>query len=105
MDRWSALSMVESGDNDAAIGHVGEISRYQIRPELWPGGDPHNCNLALAAARKIMQKRLEAFRARHQREASDWEFYILWNAPCQVNHPSSVVRARANRYLNLVQRT
>ena len=38
MDRWEALSMIESGDNDRAVGHGGEVSRFQIRPGLWPGG-------------------------------------------------------------------
>ena len=42
MDRWEALSMIESGNNDRAIGSVGEVSRFQIRPELWPGGNPQN---------------------------------------------------------------
>src|ERR1700722_2135395 len=35
MDRWAALSMIESGDDDRAVGSLGEISRYQIRPYLW----------------------------------------------------------------------
>ena len=34
MDRFTALSQIESGDNDFAVGRVGEISRYQIRREL-----------------------------------------------------------------------
>src|SRR6266567_952502 len=35
MDRWSALSQIESGDNDKAVGRLGEISRYQILPDVW----------------------------------------------------------------------
>jgi len=35
MDRWTALSMLETGDNDNVIGSA-EISRFQIRGELWP---------------------------------------------------------------------
>jgi len=34
MDRWTALSMLETGDNDNVIGSCGEISRFQIRGEL-----------------------------------------------------------------------
>jgi hypothetical protein len=104
MDRWSALSMIESGDNDAAVGSVGEISRYQIRPTLWPGGNPHNPNLALNVAQKIMQARLARFERMYNRAPSDFEFYVLWNAPQQVNHPRRAVARRAERFANLVAR-
>jgi len=48
MDRWSALAMLESGGNDHLIGRAGEISRYQIRRNLWPGGNPFDPHVALA---------------------------------------------------------
>jgi hypothetical protein len=102
MDRWSALSMIESGNNDAAVGSVGEISRYQIRPTLWPGGNPHNPNLALNVAQTIMRQRLARFEHTHNRMPSDFEFYVLWNAPEQVNHPRRAVARRAERFANLV---
>ncbi len=103
MDRWSALSMIESGDNDRAVGHYGEISRFQIRPELWPGGNSQNAGDALTAAREIMLPRLQAFETSHQRPANDIEFYILWNAPWEVDHPSKAVTERARRFNNLVK--
>src|ERR1035441_2322952 len=46
MDRWSALSMIESGDDDLAVGPGGEVSRFQIRRELWPGGNSRNAQEA-----------------------------------------------------------
>lgn len=104
MDRWSALSMIESGNNDCAIGSRGEISRYQIRPWLWPGGNPHNPHLALDVAQRIMRARLVKFEHTHNRAPSDFEFYVLWNAPEQVNHPRRVVAERAERFANLVDR-
>lgn len=104
MDRWSALSMLESGDNDYAIGACGEISRYQIRPTFWPGGDPRDADSALVAAKKIMAKRVSRFEQAHGRAPTDFEFYILWNAPTQLKHPSKVVSERARRFANLVQR-
>lgn len=104
MDRWSALSMIESGNNDSAVGSLGEISRYQIRPRLWPGGNPHNPNLALNVARKIMEARLAKFEHSHNRAPSDFEFYVLWNAPQEVNHPCRAVAERAERFANLVAR-
>ena len=103
MDRWSALSMIESGNNDRAVGHYGEISRFQIRPELWPGGNSQNASDALSAAREIMVPRLQAFETSHQRAANNFEFYILWNAPWEVNHPSKTVSERARRFTNLVK--
>jgi hypothetical protein len=102
MDRWVALSMIESGDNDYAVGTCGEISRYQIKPEFWPGGDPSDAHAALATARQIMRARVEAFERAHNRVPSDYEFYILWNAPGQVDHPRTVVRERARRFENLI---
>ena len=105
MDRWQALSMIESGNNDRAIGQHGEISRFQIRPELWPGGNSQNQGQALAAAKEIMKPRLEAFEKTHGRPASDFEFYVLWNAPWQANHPAKAVTERARRFSNLVRLT
>jgi hypothetical protein len=106
MDRWAALSMIESGNDDSAIGSLGEVSRYQIRPKLWPGGNPLNANLALGVAQKIMQSRVAKFERNHSnRLPSDFEFYVLWNAPQEVNHPCRAVAERAHRFANLVQRT
>jgi hypothetical protein len=105
MDRWSALSMIESGDNDRAVGSRGEVSRFQILPNLWPGGNPRDFQTALTAAHEIMNRRLNRFRSQHRRDATDTEFYILWNAPWQVDHPSPVVQNRAYRFANLVQRS
>jgi len=104
MDRWSALSMIESGDNDRAIGPGGEVSRFQIRPELWPGGDSKNARDALAAAQEVMKPRLAAFEKSHGRPATDFEFYVLWNAPWQADRPSKAVTERALRFCNLVRR-
>jgi hypothetical protein len=103
MDRWEALSMIESGNNDNAVGAVGEVSRFQIRPELWPGGNPLNPREALTAAQKTMTPRLTRFARSHKRQATDFEFYVLWNAPWQTDHPSGIVKERARRFANLVQ--
>lgn len=104
MDRWSALSMLESGNDDQAIGSRGEVSRYQIRPYLWPGGNPINAHVALNVAQKIMQSRIARFEQTHNRVPTDFEFYVLWNAPQEVNHPCRAVAKRAERYANLVRR-
>jgi hypothetical protein len=105
MNRWAALSMIESGNDDLAVGSLGEVSRYQIRPYLWPGGNPHNAMEALDAAKTIMQPRLAKFEHSHGRVPTDFEFYVLWNAPQEVNHPCKAVAERAHRFVNLVERT
>lgn len=102
MDRWTALAMVESGGDDYRVGRAGEVSRYQIRPELWPGGNPLDTRVALANARHIMASRMARFEQLHGRAPNNFEFYVLWNAPAQINHPHPVVTERARRFANLV---
>ncbi|MHB8521763.1 MAG: hypothetical protein ACYDH9_13520 [Limisphaerales bacterium] len=110
MDRWSALSMIESGDRDNARGRAGELSRFQIKPAEWRRSvagarvSPANPQIALAVAQRIMAKRSAVFERTHRRAPTDFEFYVLWNAPAQVNRPSRVVAKRARRYCNLVAR-
>jgi hypothetical protein len=103
MDRWAALSMIESGDDNSAIGPGGEISCFQIQRDLWPGGDPQDRRLALVVAQEVMRQRLSKFQQSHKRDVTDFEFYVLWNAPHQVNRPSTVVTERAQRFANLVE--
>ena len=102
MDRWTALAMLESGGDDRVVGRAGEISRYQIRRELWPGGNPLDMRVALANARQIMSAREASFEQSHGRAPDDFEFYILWNAPAQIDHPDRVVAGRAQRFVNLI---
>jgi hypothetical protein len=102
MDRWVALAMLESGGRDDVIGQAGEISRYQIRRELWAGGSRLDAQVALENAQRIMTARVAAFVQAHGRAPTDFEFYILWNAPAQINHPHHVVVQRARRFINLL---
>jgi hypothetical protein len=108
MDRLSALSMLETGNNDRMVGRAGEISRYQILKPEWRSvtnsvrwTDPQ---VAKAVTLKLIDRRVNQFRAKHRREPSDFEFYVLWNAPAQVlvrGKVSKVVAERAERYANL----
>jgi hypothetical protein len=50
-----------------------------------------------------MNPRLTEFQKSHKRAATDFEFYVLWNAPWQVDHPSAVVTERARRFANLIE--
>ena len=112
-DRWSALAAIESGGNDHAVGRAGEVSRYQIKPIEWrrassaPLSRATVSATALAVARRILDVRCAEFAARFHRAPTDFEFYVLWNAPNQLllgrtGTVSTIVRERAERFVNLV---
>jgi len=60
--------------------------------------------VALAVAQAIARERCQAFETQHGRPATDFEFYVLWNAPAHADNPGRVVRERAERFVNLVER-
>ncbi len=108
MDRWAALSQIESGDKDTAVGAAGEVSRYQIKPEVWrrfaaAAADWARADDALAVAKEVMRERCAEFEKTCHRLPTDFEFYVLWNAPAQIDRPSPVVAERAFRFCNLVK--
>jgi hypothetical protein len=107
MDRTSALSMLETGDNDRAVGSAGEISRYQVRKLEWRSvtnsANYTDSETAKRVMLKIMDKRIQAFKAHFGRNPTDYEFYALWNAPSQAMEGkiSHTVAARCERFANL----
>jgi len=108
MDRWAALSQIESGDDDCATGSAGEISRYQLKPEVWRRYAPETADWtkpadALLVAKQAMQDRCTAFERSVHRPPTDLEFYILWNAPAQIQSPGKAVSGRAERFCNLIK--
>ena len=107
-DRFAALSLIESGDNDRATGPHGEVSRYQMQPEVWKRYAPTNADWtkpedSLLVAKAIMQERCAAFERSMKRPPTDFEFYVLWNAPAQVQKPSKAVTRRAERFCNVIK--
>jgi hypothetical protein len=108
LDRWTALALIESGQDDRVVGAAGEVSRYQIKPGVWrryapSATDWRDPTTALAVARRAMRDRVAAFEHTHLRRPTDFEFYVLWNAPAQVLRPSQVVTRRAQRFCNLLR--
>ncbi len=107
MDRLSALSMLESADNDRAVGKAGEISRYQILKSEWRSVSATrsytNPTAAKQVAEVLIQRRLEQFQTARRRAPTDYEFYVLWNAPAQAlnGRISPKVAERARRFVNL----
>ncbi len=107
MDRLSALSMLETGNDDAMVGKAGEISRYQVMKGEWKRvcasthyQDPQ---LAKQVTLQILDQRTKQFQRIHHRNPTDFDFYVLWNAPAQAlkGHVSKVVAERASRFANL----
>jgi hypothetical protein len=124
MDRFEALSQIESGDCDACVGRDGEVSRYQITKQEWwrvtsqrisviyPDGhlksfgdfSPTNQAEALEIAEDIMAHRESAQFWRYGKMANDVQWYLLWHRPARVNHPTPRERDRAQRFANLCSR-
>jgi hypothetical protein len=110
MERFAALSMIETGDDDRAVGKAGEISRYQIRKAEWHSvtnsSNYGESETARSVMVRIMNKRVSAFESHFGRQPTDFEFYALWNAPSQAieGRISRKVAARCQRYANLCAR-
>lgn len=101
--RLKALSQIESGDNDLAIGSHLEVSRYQCLPELYA----HYSHLPLSSATnpftarnvvlKLMGERVQAF----GKVPTDFEWYELYHAPNRIQHPTANDIGLGIRFVNL----
>ena len=86
LDRFAALSMIESDDNDHAHGPDGEISRYQFSPGLIAEfqidvtrlDDP---TYARQQAVRVMNCRCSGFEHQFHRAPTDVEFSLLSPGP------------------------
>ena len=107
MDRMSALSMLETGDDDRMVGRAGEISRYQVMKSEWrtvtSSRNYTDPSLAREVALKLLDQRVHRFETVYGRPPTDFEFYALWNAPGQAlnGRISRVVAERSQRFANL----
>jgi hypothetical protein len=108
-----ALGMVESGNNDRAVGRAGEISRYQIKKSVWRkySASPKYADKdhAWQVAERVFSTLVREFQLSTSRKPDPFELYVLWNAPGQFrgsgykrNRVSKVVAERAIRFANLV---
>jgi hypothetical protein len=117
-----ALAEFETGatcpgvcSGDYAVGSRKEISRFQILPSVWRDysrsrayQDP---DTSWQVASEILRDREEDFRQSTGREWDFVDIYLMWNAPGQYRRAkwnrdrvSSVVRARAERFANLLEK-
>lgn len=108
----ACLSMIESGDNDLAVGKHGERGRYQISEEVWKEYDWWHMDFKTHArerywsdiiAETILKVRTQGFQRLFSKDPTPFETYVLWNAPAQIGHPSPVVSEKAQRFENLVK--
>lgn len=119
LKRVQCLSMIESGDNDMAKGHNGEISRYQINKSVWrqyttlPYYASTNCFTTRNIAMEIQEQRCAVFIRMHGWQPDNIDWYFLWSRPAWMTLPSRMIRLqpgffkvleRAKRFDNLVNR-
>jgi hypothetical protein len=110
MDRLSALSMLETGNDDQAVGSAGEISRFQVKKTEWKtvtnSANYSDSETARKVMIQLMDKRIHAFQEHFGRQPTDFEFYALWNAPSQAltGRISRTVAGRCERFANLCER-
>jgi hypothetical protein len=108
-----AISMIESGNNDDAIGRAGEVSRYQIRPQVWrqfsQSSEYTNLRVATSVAQQHLNGLAKFYLERTGRTADDFDLYVMWNAgPTYYSNIGfardrirPLIRNRAERYVNL----
>jgi hypothetical protein len=105
MNRFEALSQLETGNNDFAHGSSSEVSRFQITLANWNlyahGLDPANPFTALKVAQAIMRDRTSHFFKTHGRDPTDYEWAILFHCPSRLRHPNREEREYARRFENL----
>jgi hypothetical protein len=109
LERWKALSQIETGDRDNATGRAGEVSRYAITPKVWrqyagtlPLSAATNTVTANNVAELVMDARTVRFVKVHCRQPTDEEWYLLWHRPARVENPHPHELERAKRFVNLL---
>ena len=116
-----ALAMIETGaqspaagEPDHVVGGSGEISRFQIMPEVWraytKSKNHTNPEVAWTVTRRILADRVGTFEKSTGRPPEPVEVYLLWNNPghfegvgYRLEKVSRTYRDRAQRFHNLYQ--
>lgn len=106
---------LKKGSPDQKRGGSGEVSRFQILPNIWrqysDSVDYGNPELAWQVTEKILADRKARFRLVTGREPDAFDHYVLWNAPGLYERAGfkreklrPAVAEKADRFANLVQR-
>lgn len=113
--RQQALGMIESGNDDRAIGRAGEVSRYQIMPAVWKhysdSRQYRDPDASLDVAQQHWAWLYDYFKKNARREPTDFDMYVLWNTRhglyaakgFQPSRLGAIIRDRAQRFSNLVE--
>lgn len=113
MNKLEAIGMIESGNNDGAVGSAGEISRYQIKPHIWKrytASRAYNNSLVSTwVADQYMSTLEDTFQRQSGRIPDDFDRYVLWNAGpgyyesigFEQSRVNRLIRERALRFVNL----
>ena len=117
----AALSQIESGDRDRIIGKDGEISRWQMTPEvvarqlkenpalrgrtppLTPADLFRQPKLARIAAASEWEHWVQVFQKAYHRDPNLVELYMCWHRPSRPLTPRPKELERAQRFANLVE--
>lgn len=116
-----SLAMIETGATsvrkgrwDYTRGGSGEISRFQIMPDVWKRYTKSmnwtNPEIAWTVAKRILDDRVKAFKKKVGRSPDEVELYLLWNKPGHFaanKYKFYLVKRtylqRAKRFANLVR--
>lgn len=85
------ISQVETGDNDFAVGTHGELSRWQLMPDVrksYTSVDWQSYTQARIAVAVELGLRLKRFEARYGHPATPLQTALLWRCPTRVAHPT-----------------
>ncbi len=111
-----ALGELESGNNDHAVGMLGERSRYQFRKDTWkevsnrPFSFAYKTEFATAAAMTYINVLSNRFYTKTGKRPTELDYYIMWNwgfakyerAKFNTYKVPREVRDAAFRFSNLV---
>jgi hypothetical protein len=115
----TALGMIETGADkefrcaaDTKRGRHREVSRYQILPDIFHrytrSREYSNPDVAWGVAQRILEERKEWFQTKTGRKPSDFDLYLMWNAPgvyeragFNAKRVPRDIRDRAQRFANL----
>jgi hypothetical protein len=108
----SGATHLKRGAADLKRGQSGEVSRYQIMPEVWrqysQSREYDNPEVSWAVAQRILQDRVVWFRNATGRHPDALELYLLWNKPghfeavgFKANRVKPLYKDRAQRFANI----
>lgn len=110
-----ALGLFESGatsyshsPSDRMRGGSGEVSRFQIMPDVWKRYSAskayQNPDVAWTVTKKILNDRIQDFQRRSGRAPNAIEIYLLWNKPGHFSAMKFSLERVHPRYLDRAQR-